>query len=717
MFLAHIAQDGREQSVEEHLQNTADLSGKFAAVFGAEAQGKLLGLAHDLGKCSEAFQKRLKGGKVVDHATAGAVECAKSKAVWASCCITGHHGGLSDFGNPKVDGADDPTLCGRLKKKIPEYSMPSLPELSALLEKKMPFPPNLGKDGLTDSFVIRMLYSCLVDADYLDTEQFMSNGTVQRGNYASMPELLQRLEAYIQPWLNPKKELNLCRCAVLQACLEQGKRERGLYALTVPTGGGKTVSSLAFALRHAVQNKMDRIIYVIPYISIIEQTAAIFKEILGEENVIEHHSDLVYDPKEDLEGAKNMQILATENWDAPIIVTTAVQFFESLYANRPSKCRKLHNIANSVIIFDESQMMPRAHLEPCVAAIAQLVQNFRATALLCTATQPVLDELFQKFSSEPPVQIYTEFPSLYKQLQRITFRQAGKLKQEELVKELADKFQVLCIVNTRQEARKLYQLLPGEDNFHLSTLMIPVHRRKILKEIRERLQTGQPCRVIATSLIEAGVDVDFPAVYREMAGLDSILQAAGRCNREGARAVSESVVTVYEGEQPAPPLFKLNIGAAREVLRNDVDPADPQTIKQYFETWLDYVGENGLDKAEMIKAFKQGIAGCALPFKQAAEKFHFIDAENRKTIYIPFQQKGKEITQRLLDGEVSRSLYREAGQYSVSVYNQDYENLLKAGDIMPLDEAKESAVLQNENLYFEDTGLSLEVDWGKAEFI
>ena len=347
-YLAHISEDGRKQTVEEHLNGTAELCAQFAAVFGAEEQGRLIGLAHDIGKNSAEFQQRLCGGKAVDHSTAGALECAKIGADWAAFCVAGHHGGLLDGGN-KLDQAGEATLWGRLKKgmegSIPKYSRGhSLPTLSQ--------PQMWGHDALTDSFLIHMLYSCLVDADYLDTEFFMKDGNVERGKYDSLPVLLKRLEKYIEPWWEPTKELNQWRCEILKACLDGGDKSRGLYTLTVPTGGGKTVASLAFGLSHAVQHGMERVIYVIPYTSIIEQNADVFRSILGKENVVEHHSGVQYDPENDIDRDGYRQVLASENWDAPIIVTTAVQFFESLYANRPSKCRKLHNIANSVIIFD-----------------------------------------------------------------------------------------------------------------------------------------------------------------------------------------------------------------------------------------------------------------------------------------------------------------------------------------------------------------------------
>ena len=505
-YLAHIASDGREQTVAAHLQETAALCSSFAAEFGQAQRGAFLGMAHDIGKNSDAFQKRLLGGPRVDHATAGALECAKRGESEMACCVVGHHGGMPDFGNPNTDYPGAPTCTGRIKKaqtgNIPPYHW----------EGELPSP---GKKPPLDnlysiSMWTRMMYSCLVDADFLNTESFMAETVPLRSGYDSLPELLRRLNDYIAPWFPGNTELNRNRCAILSACLRQASRPRGIYSLTVPTGGGKTVSSLAFGLKHAVENGMKRVIYVIPYTSIIEQNAQVFRDILGESNVVEHHSGVSYDDEDETNPNNHFQRLASENWDAPVIVTTAVQFFESLYSNRPSQCRKLHNIANSVVIFDEAQMIPTCHLLPCVGAMASLVSQFRSTIVLCTATQPVLTDLFRRFY--PQVQIQELCPQVgdyFQKFQRVTYRDGGFLSEDALAAELQQHNQVLCIVNTRKAAQSLYALLPQDGRFHLSTLMYPAHRRQVLDTVRQRLKEGLPCRVVSTSLIEAGVDVDF----------------------------------------------------------------------------------------------------------------------------------------------------------------------------------------------------------------
>lgn len=700
-YLAHVT-NNRTQTVKEHLAETAALSAKFARSFGAESQGRLIGLAHDIGKCSAEFQERLCGGQIVDHASAGALECAKQGAEWAACCVAGHHGGLPDVGNLMNDTADATTLYGRLRKAlgggIPTYEMPlSLPHAAP--------PHGYGEDHLVNSFLIRMLYSCLVDADYLDTERFMSDSAVKRDCGETLPALLDRLERHIinKGWLAPSGDLNQRRSEILRACMDGGKQEKGFFTLTVPTGGGKTVASMAFALRHAVRHGMDRVIYVIPYTSIIEQTADVFRGIFGDENVVEHHSSASYEVGEHGDATQYRLMRATENWDAPIIVTTAVQFFESLYANRPSKCRKLHSIANSVVIFDEAQMLPTEHLRPCVAAIGALVTHFGASAVLCTATQPVLNDLFRQYAPGVTAkELCPNVPVLFDQLRRVSFDRAGALDADTLAEKLSALPQVLCIVNSRKAAQEVYQKLPRKGSYHLSTLMYPAHRRAVLAEIRQRLKDGLPCRVVSTSLIEAGVDVDFPAVYREMAGLDSILQAAGRCNREGNCKPEESVVTIFEGLSVTPPMLKVNIGAAKETLRDGIDPAAPETVEQYFCAYRSLAGTK-LDKADVVSAFEEGISGCALPFRTVAERFHLID-DASKTVYIP-DGDGAKLVRRLRGGEHTRELFRKLGQYGVSVYEKHFKALLASGSIELVDE--DSAILSNDSLYDRIIGLHL----------
>ena len=709
MYYAHMREDGEKQTVAAHLDGTAERAAGFAAAFGEAARGRMLGAAHDIGKCSEAFQKRLLGGAKVDHATAGALECARLQEDLAACCVIGHHGGLPDFGNLKNDYPGAPTCIGRLKKGIdggiPEYHWGT------------PLPAPGARTQLRDRFSLalwaRMLYSCLVDADFLDTEAFMSGKAPCRGGYDPLEVLLERLESYIKPWFPGSGALNQSRCRILRQCLDAAAQPRGVYSLTVPTGGGKTVSSLAFALKHAVENGMDRVIYVIPYTSIIEQNAQVFRDILGENNVVEHHSGIVFDEDGETSDQNLFQRLAAENWDAPVVVTTAVQFFESLYSNRPSQCRKLHNIANSVVIFDEAQMIPTCHLTPCVGVMGNLAAHFRTTILLCTATQPVLSDLFSQFCPELKIkELCPRVEEAFNEFRRVTYRDGGSLSNEALADALAAHRQVLCIVNTRKAAQQIYALLPAEGSFHLSTLMYPAHRKEILAVIRQRLKDGLACRVVSTSLIEAGVDVDFPAVFRELAGLDSIAQAAGRCNREGKRNPDESIVTYFRSEAPVPLLQRINIKAAADALQDGRSPGSPDTMQQYFSSLRRYIGES-TDESGAVKALRNGISGCLFPFKTVAESFHLINQASC-TVYIPLNE-GAPLCKKLLSGRASKQDYRRAGQYGVNVFEHHYRALLSAGDITPLDES--SAVLVNLDQYDMQKGLSLHAESGKADFI
>lgn len=564
LYFAHAAPDFRKQSVLDHLQNTAALCARFAAAFGAEEQGRLAGLAHDIGKYSEAFQRRLNGDCTsVDHATAGAWECIRRGQIPAAFAVAGHHGGLPDGGS-RTDHTDQSTFWGRINRAAQGKLEPYDAWAGELFLPEAPVPGGFSSPA-EGMFFIRMLYSCLVDADFLDTEAFMA--PVPRGGGEPIAVLERKLQDHISGWFPPENPLGIQRCRVLEHCLEQGeKRTPGLFTLTIPTGGGKTVSSLAFALRHARAHGLGRVIYIIPYTSIIEQNAQVFREILGEENVLEHHAGVLYDIEEEADPKAIRMAKATENWDKPVVVTTAVQFFESLFACRSSKCRKIHNLAGSVLIFDEAQLMPVPYLRPCVFAIAQLVKRYGASAVLCTATQPSLDGLFQEFlPGIVPVELCP--PDLDREtFRRVNFRQEGALSWGDLAERLNSISQVLCVVNRRKSAQEIYDLLRPEGAFHLSTLLCPAHRRAVLEDIRERLHAGLPCRVVSTSLIEAGVDVDFPAVFREEAGLDSVLQSAGRCNREGKRSPAESDVIVFRSEAAPPQRFRQNIDAGRQAM-------------------------------------------------------------------------------------------------------------------------------------------------------
>lgn len=446
---------------------------------------------------------------------------------------------------------------------------------------------------------------------------------------------------------------------------------------------------------------MKRVVYVIPYTSIIEQNAKVFAEILGPENVLEHHSQTeLADEKGDSETPDaRRRRLACENWDAPVIVTTAVQFFESLYAAKTSRCRKLHNLADGVVIFDEAQTLPVPFLKPCISAIGELVRHYGATAVLCTATQPELGRLFNELAPELSIrEIAPEPDELFEFFRRVSFQREGQLSNEELAARLTETEQVLCIVNTRKRAREIFQILPEEGRFHLSTLMTPQDRKRVLDAVRERLKEHKPCRVVSTSLVEAGVDVDFPAVWREVAGLDSILQAAGRCNREGKKSAAESRVHIFHADGRFPRMLKLNVAAAESVLADYEDVNTRPAIPCSFHTLLWAKGDAALDEKRILESES------AFMFRNTAEKFHLID-KNTLTIYIPSKADSGDI-QALRDKQFSKGLLRRLSQSAVNLYDTECQKLMENG-ALEMDAEDGYAILLNPNMYSDECGLEI----------
>ncbi len=709
--MEHIAHRGendeRTQSVIDHLKGTAELGGRFASPFGAQAEGERCGMLHDIGKYSGAFQRRINGAsEKVDHSTAGAAEAAALGDAAAAFCAAGHHGGLPNGGN-KRDTAQDPTLWGRLKKagehKIEDYSA-----FKGEVEIPAANIPEYVKTREKEFFFTRMLYSCLVDADYLDTESFMRGGKVLRGAFPPLAEYEQKLDAKIAPWLHsPRGELGEKRSAILRAALDAAGAAPGLFSFTAPTGSGKTCASMAFALKHARENGLRRVIYVIPYCSIIEQTQGVFEDTFGGGSIVAHYSEVSYDTGEKRpDEQRDKRYLAAENWDAPVILTTTVQFFESLFSNKPSGCRKLHNIAESVIIFDEAQMLPAPFLRPCVSAISELLENYGCSAVLCTATQPALDRLFADCPAGLAArEICPDRENLYRQSRRVRYERAGRLTDAELAGRLAGQNQALCIVNRRDQAQKLFALLPDEGSFHLSTAMYPAHRREMLDEIRERLRAGLPCRVVSTSLVEAGVDVDFPVAYRSLAGLDSIIQAGGRCNREGIPGIVNGTVYIFESDRPAPKMLAQNISAARAVLDGFDDPASPEAVEAYFnELFYLAKGMDALDAAGILKL----CANETMPFADVARLFRIID-NSQYTLYIPCRESEPLLAELARSGP-SRELMRKLGRFSVGVYPKHYLDLLQCGAAHGI--AENAAVLDDVRQYSRDTGLALTMEEG-----
>ena len=714
------------QSLAGHLSAVGELAAQKAAVFGGASAARVEGLLHDLGKYTDEFQQRLEGSPVrVDHATHGAVMAVErygSLGRLLAYAIAGHHAGLANG----RDSGERTSLKDRLRKELPQL-LPHWENEIDLPQRLAPpedFRTVKDRGAFQLTFLGRMLYSCLVDADYLDTEAFYLNKSKGVGGrdqtFPSLSALRERLDQTLSRF-KPDSEVNRIRAEILEHVRGKAGESPGLFSLNVPTGGGKTLASLAFALDHAIAHGLRRVIFVIPFTSIVEQNAAVFREALGdlgEMAVLEHHSAY---SDEGVKGrnpqSRDKLRLAMENWEAPVVVTTSVQFFESLYANRSSRCRKLHNISGSVVILDEAQTLPLKLLMPCVAAIDELALNYRTSLVLCTATQPALkvDEGFANGLANVR-ELAPEPEQLLSQLERVEVHYRGPLTDEELVAELVEREQVLCIVNSRRHARSLYQSishLPGAR--HLTTLMCARHRSRALKEIRQLLKDGEPCRLIATSLIEAGVDVDFPTVFRAEAGLDSVAQAAGRCNREGRRPLEESNVYVFAiaSDWPTPPDVEQFAGAARSIFRRYEKPLSLATIRDYFRELYWVKGGEQLG-ADMLKSVEDGrLEG--IPYENLARDFRMIDSHMLPVI-VPYDEDGRKALRELQWAESCGGIARRLQPYLVQLPERAFKALRDTGAIQPVQFERfgeQFVELVNGDLYYEEFGL----DWDEPSFI
>ena len=748
---AHSAEDElgnllpyeRWQTLQSHSVNVGEMAAEFARVFGAQEIACHTGQLHDLGKYSEPFNHRLHGGPSVDHATAGAkiaVECwGNVIGKLMAFCIAGHHAGLA---NGSGKGNNRHTLKDRLALQFGA----DISALDNLWQQEIKLPQNLSAPPLkadahhpffSYAFFTRMLYSCLVDADYLDTEAFylkLENKAAERGGYPDLNALQHNFNQFINAFRRRIAQapaqteaekrnatLNRLRSEILDYAVEQAAQSQGLFTLTVPTGGGKTFTSMAFALEHAKRHGMQRVVYVIPFTSIIEQNAAEFRKAfgeLGEQAVLEHHSTFD-DGKLQNEATKDKLRLASENWDAPIVVTTAVQFFESLFADRSSRCRKLHNIAGSVIILDEAQMLPLNLLLPIMQAIKELAQNYRCSVVMCTATQPAVQAengFYRGF--ENVREIAPKPTALFDKLRRTTVQHIGTQTDTDLFAKLGEHPQMLVIVNNRRHARSLYDQAKHLDGtFHLTTLMCAKHRSQKLDEIRGRLKNGEPCRVIATSLIEAGVDVDFPLVMRAEAGLDSVAQAAGRCNREGKRPSENSFVWIFAPEEQwkTPPELATQAAVMRLTADSFSDDLlSTQAVAAYFAELYQLKGSE-LDNKKILKMHNDTGQSLDFPFQTIADKFRMIESHMQPLI-IPFDNEAKNLISSLHHADHIGGLLRKLQPYTVQIPEKALAALYKAGRIEPINEknfGKQFYTLIGLDLYDDVAGLS----WEDTEFL
>lgn len=731
-YYAHTGLD-RDRSdwqlLPDHLYNTAALAAERAAPLGLGHTAHMTGLFHDFGKYDPAFDRVLRGENIrVDHSTAGAALLyARAPAGLRLCAevaayaILGHHAGLPDRRN-----ADS-----SMERRFETFRDPITPEISAAAQPDFgPVAKELAKlamrpatRGFDLSVAVRMVFSCLVDADFRDTEAFYAKLNVTQLDRTwqaladLLPEWRQAFDAHMAGF-DRDGPINRLRADILAHVRQGAAKPPGLFTLTVPTGGGKTLASLGFALDHAARYGKRRIIYAIPYTSIIDQTAAIFRKLFGDA-VLEHHSAI--DDERIGPERKDKLRLAMEDWAAPLVVTTNVQFFESLFAARPSRCRKLHNIAGSVIVLDEAQCLPRKLLMPALRMIDTLCAHYGCSVVLCTATQPAFDSRQLKQGGLPleDRELASDPGRLARELRRARIVQGGDMDDAALIEALRNTPQGMVILNSRAHALELFNAAKAaglEGLIHLTTRQYPVHRRRIIADVRARLKSGAPCRLIATSLIEAGVDLSFPKGWRAEAGLDSCVQAAGRVNRNGEWPVEDSTLTVFSAPgRPMPAEVKSLAETMRSVAGRHDDLLAPAAIRDWFEHVYWKAGPDRLGQ-KMVDRMIVGSGGTDFPFRKMAEEFHMIET-TMVPVIIPGDPAAEEaIRQLAFENIPSGKLARALQVYIVQVPARARALLIDAGHAsfhQPALRGDQFSVLDNAALYHADSGLW----WEHAEYL
>lgn len=708
----------------DHLKNVSDKTAGFCNVFGFSELGFNAGYLHDIGKYQESFQKRIEGKNIqVEHSICGAKELINilsepndiiNRQI-LSYVIAGHHSGLPDCGT-EDDISQKQTLLARLKRKTEDYSAYK----HEFTKKKIPFwLKNFCYVNATDkpfafSLLVRMLFSALVDADSLETERFYNNGVPRSVLTVDFEKLREKLNEKYNSFNKKTEDINIRRTEIKNFCEKAANSKSGLFSLTVPTGGGKTLSSMTFAINHLIRNNHSRIIYVIPYTAIIDQTAKEFKNIFGESSILEHHSSVVLEESMHEETPKH---LATENWDAPIVLTTNVQFFDSLFSNKRGKCRKIHNVANSIIVFDEAQMLPIPYLKPCLRAIDVLTRDFGCTALLMSATCPDFKQYMHIDSII--TEINNDYSRHYKDMKRVTGKWIDKKTDAEIIGLIDHRKSNLIIVNSRKHAGLLFKSLPqATRKYHLSTLMTPENRKRVLNNIKNDLESNIPCTVVSTPLIECGVDLDFEAVFRSLSGIDSIIQAGGRCNREGKR--SNSNVYIFEAIEGDPykgdiPIYK-NISRAicKKALENNDDIFELKYIEEYFQELLEYKDKD-IDEQGILELFQFSSDNNKMPllkfdFEECAKRFSYISDANKKDVIIPYNVKANNLIQEINNSSFIsdlRMLHRKLEQYTVSVYSWEHRYLNENHKLINLGDSDKKSILTDMGLYSDELGLQV----------
>lgn len=690
MAIAHSAnENGQRHDLVAHLRGTAALARTFAANLQAADLGYVIGLCHDVGKFHPAFQQYLlegEAGRVArghgpDHKAAGSLLTQRTQTPLLSLLIQGHHGGLrspNDYRSWLMEKSG-----GAMPEEALAIARDVLPDLAAL--PRVDAPAFVLHDQSAAEMFLRLLFSALVDADFLDTEaHFDSNRSARRQLAADLPALLDRFERNQQAFLERRgrasgyaERVAAARATIYEDCLVAAGRPRGLFRLTVPTGGGKTRSAMAFALRHAVRHGMERVVVAVPFITVTEQIADVYRDALGspadhDSVVLEHHSGTSADGEGDelLNGSALWSRLASENWDAPVVVTTTVQLFESLLGNRTSQVRKLHRLANTVIILDEAQAIPPHLLSPTLDALQQLVRHYGSTVVLSTATQPAF-EAIPTFASIEATEIIKDPARWFEDLRRVRYdwRVDPPLGWAEIAGILRAERQALAVVNTKKDAFSLLDAIDDEAALHLSTALCGAHRRRVLEEIRRRIDAGETCRLVSTQVVEAGVDLDFPVVLRALGPLDSVVQAAGRCNREGRHGPEGGrVIVVRPANGGTPPgSYRTATMVTPAVLGSFSGGGDRPDRPEVLERYFRYLFRSVDTDRDRIQA-----ARAEFDYPEVARRFRLIDDDTEAVLVETYGSVGerKQIAAwaaELGRGGHGRLLLRRLQPYLVSV--------------------------------------------------
>ena len=675
--VAHMKSSGEIHSLRDHLSGVAKLAETFSVDKFKEI-AKCAGMNHDIGKCRPDFQKRIRGDKNIhcEHACCSAQEIFRisgktTVTQMLAYVMAGHHSGLQDGGN-KTDPLDSATLSAALRRNVNDYiplgkKYSCCAPDSALLNKLLL--ENAKQEDVIErfAFITRYIYSCQVDADFLDTESFF-DAEIERGFNVDFEQALALLEKRMQSFPSDTK-IHKAR-NLLQKQAESNYDSSGVLFLGLPTGSGKTLCSMKIALKAAVQQNKKRIIYVIPYTSIIEQTASVFENIFGNTlPVLQHHSNYSYSESESEES--NKMLLSSENWDAPFIITTNVQFFQSLYSHKSSDLRKLHNLADSVIVFDEAHIMPIKYLQPCLRGVNYLTKYLNSQAIFLSATMPNFFDLFEKYTGECNCKDLIEDKSSFNLFDNRIFKYIGAVSSEKLVGLTKNHKSNLIVVNDKKYARELYEKCSDKENvFHLSAYMTTIDRSATIKKIKELLQSGERVCVISTSLIEAGVDLDFEAVYRELAGLDNVIQTAGRCNREGCLDFGTTYVFERDILRVSKDLsIKANL--CKQLFLDSKDVTNPSVIAEYYRRL--YLFNDSVIKNNSIAINTPDIS--SVRFRTYSESFNFIETDSVNLI-IPCE-KNRSLLNMLNHGLLRDK--KELQKYAVSIRSYELKNMIDKG--------------------------------------